>query len=152
SRDPRTFVRGTGFVLQVAGFILLFGGCCIGSLSGWIQPEQPQAAVTTGEWFKKSPPGFVLAAGETALTGAAGLALVAFGLGLQHERRGSGRGAVAATACLAGVWWTGLVLAVILSPAVGRILINLVFAIAFTVLFLLAGAANREFRLHPPPP
>ena len=152
SRDPRAFVRGCGLILQVVGLALMLGGCVIGSLSGVLQPQQERPAMSAGEWFTHTPPGMVLTALDVVLTTAAGLALLTFGLGMQHERRRATMGALVATAGLALTWWASTIAALLLAPSILRITINLLFALASTVLFLLAGAAHRETRLHPPPP
>lgn len=150
-RDPRTFVRGSGLILQVVGLVLVLGGCLIGSLSGVLQTQQARPAMTAREWFVGSP-AQVLTALDILLSTAAGLALLTFGLGMQHERRRAAVGAMIAAGGLAVVWWASTLAALLLAPSALRVAVNALFALAATVLFLLAGAAHREARLHPPPP
>src|SRR5690606_37269051 len=151
-RQPRGFVRASGIVFQAAGGILLLSGCCIGSLSGLLLRAQDILPLTAREWFLDSPPGQVLTALNVVFSAGAGLALLVFGLGLQHERRGSATGALITAATLALLWWLTLLAAIIWAPSVVRILVALLLVLLATALFLLAGAARRENRLHPPPP
>ncbi len=150
--EPRGFVRGAGYILQIAGVMLLLGGCCLGSFSGLIQRPQDQSPASAVEWFRRSPPAQLVTAINIVISGVAGLALLVFGLGLQQERRRSGIGAMIATGLLAAGWWTTAIAAVFLHLSIMRILINVVFAVGATLLFFLAGGAERTLRLHPPPP
>jgi len=152
--DPgaRSLARGSGYVFQAVGLVLLLSGCCLGPLVGYFQGEQDVAPRTFVEWFRDSPPGQLLTGINIIVTGLAGLALMVFGLGLHQERRGSGTGALIATGALALNWWATAVAAILYAPSILRIGVSLLLAIAATLLFLLAGAARRELKLHPPPP
>jgi len=86
-----------------------------------------------------------------ALSFVSGLALVTVGLGLQHERRGAARAAVALTALAGLFYWCYLGFAIFLFPAVGRIVIVSSMALMWTGCFLLAGASAGELKRHPPP-
>lgn len=144
--------RGSGYVFQVVGLVLLLSGCCLGPLIGYFQGEQHLDPHTFVEWVRYSPPGQLLTGINIIVTALAGLALVVFGLGLHQERRSSGTGALAATVALALNWWATTIAAILYAPSILRIAVSLVFAVGATLLFLLAGAARRELKLHPPPP
>lgn len=150
--DQRGFARGTGFIFQFVGFIFLFGGCCLGSLSGLIQGPIDATPRDVVEWVTASPPGQVISAVNTVVTALAGLALMVFGIGLSNERRTSATGAVIVTVVLAVSWCTTTLAAILTALSIARILANLFFAAIAVWLVLMALAARREMRLHPPPP
>lgn len=151
-RYPRAFAQGTGFVFQIVGFILMAGGCCLASLSGWIQGEQVRAPGSVVEWVRQSPPGQLIAAVNIVVTALAGLGLVVFGLGLHQERPGSGGGAVATTVVLTVSWWATTAAAILAAPSPTRIALNAALALGATLLLVMALAARRELQVHPPPP
>jgi hypothetical protein len=132
--------------------VFLAGGCCIGSLSGLIQGEIDATPRNVVEWLTRSPPSQVIAAINTVVTAVAGLALMVFGVGLTNERRGSAGGAVIAAAVLTLSWGSTTLAAILAAPSVVRILANLFFTAVSTWLLLMALAARREMRLHPPAP
>lgn len=162
--NPRAFSQGCGYLFTIAGLILLFGGCCIGSFSGLLQGQQAAVPQSFQAWLRQSPTGQLLTGMNIVVSGAAGLALLTFGVGLQHDRRGSGLGAMVTTGALAFCWWaTTAGTAVLLvkdwsrgegvsAGLVARVVIQLAVSIVVTGLFLLAGAARRTLRLYPPPP
>ncbi len=150
--EPRAFVQASGVVFQVAGLVLLLGGCCIGSFSGLIQGRQATAAADMMTWLRESPTGQVLATFGIVISGVAGLALMVFGLGLQHARRRSGLGALVTTAVLAVTWWSLAVLQFVMSFSIAAMIVQLLLAVAATILFLLAGAAHRSLRMIPREP
>jgi hypothetical protein len=152
--DPasRSLARGSGYVFQAVGLALLLGGCCLGPLVGYFQGEQDLDPHTFVDWLRYSPPGQLLTGINIIVSAMTGLALVVFGLGLHQERRGSGTGALIAAGALALNWWVTAIAAVLYAPSILRIAVSLLLAIGATLLFLLAGAARRELKLHPPPP
>lgn len=139
-------------MLQIAGLVLMLGGCCLAPVVGYFEGEIDTVPRTVSEWLSHSPPGQVLTAINIVVNAVAGLGLLVFGLGLHQERRGSGVGAMIVSGLLAASWWATGIAACLVAPSILRILVNLLLAVAGTLLFLLAGAAHRELTLHPPPP
>ena len=119
---------------------------------GYFQGEQDLAPQNAAEWLRNSPAGQLLTAANIITSSLAGLGLMVFGLGLHQERRGSGTGALITTGMLALCWWATAIAAIAVAPSVLRIALSVLLAAGATLLFLLAGAARRELKLHPPPP
>jgi hypothetical protein len=149
-KDPRTFVRGAGFIFQAVGLIFLLGGCCLGSFSGLVQGRIDVVPANFSQWFTQSPPGQVIAAINILTTVLAGLGLMVFGIGLQHERLSSATASVVTTALLAACWCGTSIAAILLAPSILRIALTLLFSGVSIWLLLMALAARRELRLHPP--
>ena len=80
-----------------------------------------------------------------------GLGLIATGLGLQGERRTSGRWALVFATALAVVWCAGAICLWWISAAYWKVIVAAFFAGAGTILFLMAGNSARILKLHPPP-
>jgi hypothetical protein len=162
--NPRAFAQGTGHVFTIVGLVLMLGGCCIGSFSGLFQGEQLDEFANFAEWVRRSPRGQLLTGINIIVTGAVGLAMITFGIGLQQERRGSGTGAVITAGVLAMAWWGTTIASLIYVvtagsasfggtiPVVFRLIVQILLAVGATVLVLLAAAARRNLKLNPPPP
>lgn len=151
--DPRGFSRATGVVFQTVGLVLAVGGCCLWSLSGKYQTPLPGAVPvrTLGDWVTKAQPAQLCSAVAIAASFAAGLAFVALGMGLSSERRWSGRWAMVASGLLFAVWLVELLLFALWARSIVGAVVAFVLLAVAAGLFLLAGGAARELRLHPPP-
>lgn len=162
--NPRAFAQGTGHVCTIIGTILMLGGCCIGSFSGIVQGEQAEAPHDLIAWVRQSPVQQLLSAMNIIVTGAGGLALLTFGIGLQQERKSSGAGATITAVALALVWWgstVGTFYLAFTAPVASawgvvgtvlRVVMQLAIALGSTFLVLLTASAWRNLRQNPPPP
>lgn len=159
--NPRAFAQGTGIVLQTVGVLLLLSTCCICAVSGaWLPTKDrgqvmqemslPQPApAPTPLWrdparFSAVVMVFLLAAG--------GLAMAAFGLGMQSERLAAAWGAVLTCALLLLLT---LAAGVALWLGDGHPLPRLWNAAMVLLLAVLTGfswAGLRQIQRHPPPP
>ena len=83
---------------------------------------------------------------------AGGFGLLACGLGLQSERRNSGRLAMCITLVPAGLWWLSGAGFLWAGPAWGRAGGAFVLAVLWTSMLGMAHNSNRLLRLYPPPP
>ncbi len=149
--NPRAFVTATGFVFQVLGFVLAGGGCLLWSISGFLEDELDQPINVVSDYVRRGVLSKTIALVCIVTTSIAGLGLIATGLGLQGERRGSGLWALAVTGILALVWWGSMVGFVWVSAVYWKIIVAAFFAGISTVLFLLAGNSSRILKLYPPP-
>lgn len=151
--SPRAFATASGFVFQVIGVILLFGSCCVWSLGRGLFATD--ATGQTGEtWLGAFAGGrlsVAVAAVSLATTLVGGLGLIAAGVGLQNEKRGSGTLALVVTGFLGVIWWTAAILSVFNTRVWGHAIIAGIFAVIATVLFFLAGHSAQVLRRHPPP-
>jgi hypothetical protein len=148
---PRAFATATGYALQIVGGLLVLSSCCLWSgLSWFLDPSGPSAVRRTVDLDEGVEAPFV-ANGVMFLTLLGGLALLAGGIGLQGERRGSGAfSAVVAGLVALGYAGAGLfLLRTGAAPALG--VVALLFALIATVLFLLAAHSHQVMRRHPPP-
>ncbi len=150
--SPRAFVIGSGAVFQSVGGLFVFMACVVWLISAWTVPK---AAAPQSQWngfFHEEHLPSALMTIALLLTFVGGLGLLAVGLGLQGERPGSGRVAMAASGLLATCY---LIVSVAYVVALGRVISALlVFALAgmAAVLFLLAGHSAGILRKFPPPP
>lgn len=158
---PRAFSQGTGVLLQTVGMALFLSSCCLCSLAGtWdtllSRPEvlerlaanQPLGVPIHALLRQPAHAGVML---MVMFTTVGGLAMAAFGLGLQAQRRRSAWGAL------------GTVLALLAILAVAGVaiwfgrahwVIRLWHAVLTGAVAVLAGfvwAALQEMRAHPPP-
>lgn len=153
--SPRAFCQATGFIFQGVGVVLMLGSCCFWSFSGRVQEEArpTEAGRMVVEVAKDFTPQQFWALGAVVLLFAGGLAIAVLGLGLQHERPSSASWAKWTTFAMAIYFWAYLCMATIVWEwATARIALAAVMALAWTVLFLLAGASVAEMRKNPPDP
>jgi hypothetical protein len=151
AENPRAFVTGSGFVLQVYGGLLAFSACAIWGVSAmtptstatpaarWTDhltgPQSAAALLTIGLFA-----GFV-----------GGLALMAAGVGMQGEKRGSAAIATAVSGLLAGVF---VALSALLAFSAGRFLMSgaaLVVGTLSIAATLLSAISHQTLRRFPPP-
>lgn len=154
SLDVRALSRSVGVVFQLTGVVLAIGGCCLWSLSGVIQTEisAERGPDSLAEWIAKAPPGQVCAAIGIATSFLAGMAFLAAGMGLTAERRYSGRAAMIGSGAFTVVWLFETGVLAIVAKSITGTLVAIILAALGVGLFLLAGAAARDLKLHPPPP
>jgi len=155
SPSPRVFCQATGFIYQGVGVVLMLGSCCFWSFSGRVQDEAKptEAGRVVVEAAKDFAPQQYWAMGAVVLLFAGGLAIAALGLGLQHERPASASWAKWTTLALAIYFWAYLWMATLVwERATARIALAAIMALAWTVLFLLAGSSVAEMRKNPPDP
>ncbi|OWY70418.1 hypothetical protein B7486_16660 [cyanobacterium TDX16] len=153
--SPRAFCQATGFIYQGVGVVLMLGSCCFWSFSGRVQEEArpTEAGRAIVEAAKDFAPQQFWAMGAVVLLFAGGLAIAALGLGLQHERPASASWAKWTTLAVAIYFWAYLWMSTLVwERATARIALAAVMALAWTVLFLLAGASVAEMRKNPPEP
>ncbi len=151
SANPRNFAMGTGVVFQSVGCILLFGGCCLWSISGHIVTPDVSPPDTWLGYFSSRTEAAAWTIGVlTSFVG--GLALAAIGVGLQGERASSGKFSVIATPIFSGIY---AVVAGLLGFGEGRwgaAIIPIVLAIVMFILFLMSLRSLHLLRRFPPPP
>ncbi len=150
--SPLAFVTATGFVFQIVGLILAFGGCCLWSLSGKFEAPQATPVDEMADYVAST----AVQLNTTSMVGlvvtfVAGIGLLATGMGLQGEHPSSGRTAMAVSGALAVAWWACAIAFGVIGGAYGRLLLAVLLAVGATLLFLLAGNSARLLRLHPPP-
>lgn len=143
-------------IFQTAGLILAFGTCCIGSLAGLAQHpnrsallgDQPVTVVGAWQAFQTHKK---LATISMFASCAAGLGVLAAGIGLQADRYGSARLAVLVTLPLGAfhVYYLGHL--IIHGPISWWFPAPLLYAAIWVTLALLALASARVHKRHPPP-
>jgi hypothetical protein len=154
--NPRAFAQGAGLIFQTSGLILTFASCCVGSFFGLIQkPDRevlaenpPQTVVEHWQGFQTHQK---LATISVFLNVAAGLGLLAAGIGMQHDRYGSPRLGVMVTLPCA-LFHTGyLVYLLIAGPIRIWLVAPLLLAAMWVVFALLALISAQAHSQHPPP-
>jgi FtsH-binding integral membrane protein len=149
--NPRAFSQGTGYVLQIVGLILTFGGCCVCSLLGWYQDETDVPINSPADYFAQPNLSLALAALNLFASFAGGLGLLGAGIGLQGDRPRSGKIAMAVTATLALIFAATAAVHLFITHSLAPAITAAVFAAAMTLLFLLAGNSARVLRENPAP-
>lgn len=156
TRHPRAVAHGTGVIFQTAGLALAFGSCCIGSLAGLAQHPNPAALVgdtpvTVVQAWHAFETHKKLATISMFASCAAGLGVLAAGIGLQADRFGSARLAVIMTLPLGlyHLFYLGFLVAY--GPLSWWLPAPLLYAAVWTVLSVLALASASVHRSHPPP-
>ena len=151
--NPRAFVHATGLVYQVVGFVLAMGTCCWWSFADREGPELIQMrGAKPVNVLDATPP----AAKTWAMLGmcaslAGGLALIALGIGFQHELARSGRPAKWITGSCSAFFLAYVIAGAVSFPAGVRLVTALAMGALWTVMFLLAGVSAQTLKAHPPP-
>ncbi len=150
--SPRAHVISAGHVFQSVGLLFSLGACCFWAFSTHLVEPADQPASRWTEYLSGDRlPAAVLTIGVvTTLVG--GIGLVAVGVGLHGERRGSGRTAVALTAVMAAIYWGAGILLIIKTASWSYSLAPALFALATTGLFTLAVHSAAVLSRFPPPP
>ncbi|HEY3245982.1 MAG TPA: hypothetical protein VGM03_21780 [Phycisphaerae bacterium] len=161
---PRAFVSATGLLFQVVGVIYVLGGCCLWSLAGQLidRPAEVRSWWSTqgaGENVlvaggRDVRPLWAQRAGAAAVVGTflGGLALTAFGIGMQGEKQRSAIWGTLAAGALALLWLACAAAWMLLASAWLRAGLAVLLSAVNTLLMLLAAYSARTLRLHPPPP
>lgn len=155
SADPRAAAQHVGVLFQTAGLILAFGSCCIGSLVGLAQrPEYAALDMRTpvtvvGAW-SAIPTHKKLATISMFASCAAGLGVLAAGIGLQSDRHGSARLGLLVTVppALFHLLYLGYLL--IYGPWRWWLPAPLLYTVVWCLLALLAIVAAGAHAKHPP--
>ncbi len=151
SANPRNFAMGTGVVFQSVGCILLFGGCCLWSISGHLVTPDATPPDTWLGYFSSRTSAVAWTMGVTT-SFVGGLGLAAIGVGLQGERASSGKLSVIATAILTIMFAIVACLLGIEESRWGAAIVPMVLAVGMFVLFLLSLRSSHILRRFPPPP
>lgn len=150
--SPRAFATTTGVVFQIVGLAFLLAGGSYWVISGRLERLAPVPIDTTAAFL--DPANIILTVTTanvlTLVTG--GLALAAFGVGLQGELRRSGTYAMIAAGLLTIVELVSVILFVAFGPAWIRMVVVFLLAVVNAILFLLAGQSASILKAHPPPP
>ena len=143
-------------IFQTAGLILAFGTCCIGSLAGLAQHpklsallgDQPVTVVGAWQAFQTHKK---LATISMFASCAAGLGVLAAGIGLQADRYGSARLAVLVTLPLGAfhVFYLGHL--IVRGPISWWFPVPLLYTVIWVSLAILALASASVHKRHPPP-
>lgn len=149
--NPRAFVTATGFIFQVVGAVFAASGCVLWSVSGFLEAPLDEPINVLSDYAREGALARTIGLACVATTFVAGLGLIATGLGLQGERRTSGRWALVFAAVLAVVWCAGAISLWWVSAAYWKIIVAAFVAGAGTILLLMAGNSARILKLHPPP-
>lgn len=154
--STRAFAQATGIIFQTAGLILCFGSCCIGSFFGLIQTPNRKSASdptprTVVDAWRRFETHEKFAAVSVFVNCAAGLAVLAAGIGMQADKHGSARLGTVATSAAAAFHCFYVAYVVFRGPWRIWLLMPVVLAAAWTVLALLGLISWRVHRLHPPP-
>ncbi len=149
--SPRAFATTTGFVCQIAGLAYFLTGAAYWFVSGRVQDPTPVRVDTVADFFNDANVTLTVTTINVLAAVAGGLAMVAFGIGLQGERRRSGVGAMIATGALSAIGTTSVIVYVAFAGAWIRAMFALLYTAANVVLFLLAGHSAAILKRHPPP-
>lgn len=149
--DPRNFVVGTGVVFQSVGCVLLFGGCCLWSISGHVVTPDSAPPESWLGYFSNRTAAVAWTIGVAA-SFVGGLALAAVGVGLQGERASSGRIGLVAAALLFAIFSAVAGLLGFADSRWGAAIVPIVLAVVMLVLFLLSLRSSHLLRRFPPPP
>ncbi|MEK6799252.1 MAG: hypothetical protein AABZ12_09830 [Planctomycetota bacterium] len=143
--NPRAFVVGSGLVYQGVGVALILAACAVWAVTA---PAGPMPSATSDSSAEPALTRTTLAMFATFV---GGLALAAVGVGLQGERRESGKVALAFSGTLAAVY-AALLVAPLFHQAWLACVVLAIPLTAMIVLFALARESAKTLRRHPPPP
>lgn len=149
--SPRAFCHATGYVYQALGFFLSIVMCCTWPANCWQEPiAATQPADIQNATSFNAPANEQWALGSVAISFVGGLLLIVVGFGLQHDRLKTARGALVLTVLVGAYYWVYLGYSIVWFPGVGRIIVSGIFALVWSICFLLAGVSNEQLRAHPP--
>lgn len=143
-------------IFQSAGLALCFGSCCLGSFSSILQTPNPSAAdgpspMTIVAAWHQFPLHQKLAAASMMGSCVGGLGLLAAGIGLQADRRGSAWLACLMSVPLALLHAGYVCMLLCQGPRRWWLAAPLILTVAWSGLALLAVVSLAEHRAHPPP-
>ena len=138
-------VRLAGSLYMFSGLIFTLGSCCWWSFSGLAQsPIAPGFTGNAMELFRTASAGQLWSMAGVCVLLAGGMANVAFAIGFQRPIRSVARGAKWSSGLIACFWWCYLVAAILLIGGVTAALWAGMMSLAWTIHFLIAGAAVAE--------
>ncbi|HWL91924.1 MAG TPA: hypothetical protein VNT79_00165 [Phycisphaerae bacterium] len=153
SPSLRAFCHTTGYIFQSIGFMLAMAMCCWWPSNCWqdqIRPATTAAATEPPQPLRDAAPHEVWAMVAVTASFVGGLSLLVIGFGLQQDRLRSGIVPMLVTGAITAFFWLYLGFAIFQFPAVGRIIVSALMALAWTICFLLAGVCNEQLRANPP--
>src|SRR5450432_1492052 len=147
---PRAFTQGVGTVFQFAGvtmFLAFFSTCCLsGLLSQNFATHTQLTTIGWGNYSAQRAISISLVVGIVLSMAVAGL-----GLGMQAQRRTSALMAVIVSGIGCTFWFIHTFFFATTMRSILLTLIALIFAIAYSLLLVLAIGGWREMRSSPPP-
>ena len=151
SASPRAFVTATGYVMQGVGLVLVLGSCGIWPLLAKL--ERP-AGPPPGQWREflsgaSLPAALITLAAFNSVVG--GIGLIAAGVGLQGERKRSGRIAIAICSVVTAVYVVLGTLLIARTDAWGYSLLCVAGTALTGIMLLLAAHSSTVLSAHPPP-
>lgn len=150
--SPRAFAIGTGAVFQTIGLLMVLAACIAWAISAFAIKSNTQPASKWSDFLREPYLASALLTLALAATLIGGLALLAVGVGLQGERRNSGRAAMIATGFVTTAYLLVSVLYVVGLQLYVRAIFFLLLGLASVVLFMLAGHSASILKKFPPPP
>jgi Trk-type K+ transport system membrane component len=133
------------------GIVFFLGGATYWFVSGRLQSPTDVRIDHVSQYFVASNAMQTITMLNIVLAVAGGLGMVAFGVGLQGEKRNSGTGAMVTSGVLCVVALGSIVGYIALGPSFFGAVVVLHYAIACGVLFLLAGHSASLLKSYPPP-
>ena len=151
SPAPRASVIAIGYLFQSIGLVLLLGAFCFWPFSSrFVTPAEAPPQRWT-EYLLGDRAAAALFTIGLATTFIGGIGLVAVGVGLQGERRSSGRAAMAVTAAMAASYWVSGGLLIVKTGSWLHALTATAFATLATLLLVSAAHCAAVLRRFPPP-
>ena len=149
--SPRAFANATGYIFQSVGVLFTISMCCWWPANCWQDklPVTDLSSVSQGSIYS-APAEQLWAMAAVTSNFVGGLLIIGLGFGLQQDRLRTAKLPMLLTGVVAILFWTYLGFAIFSFPSVGRIVASALGAMAWTVLFLLAGVSNDQLRKNPP--
>jgi hypothetical protein len=141
----------TGQLCQSVGIFFLFGSCCLWSFSGRLVEPASAPATRWADYLAgdRLPAAILTINVATTLVG--GLGLLAVGIGLHGERRGSGAAACIVTGSMSLIHGASCVALTIRAGAALAGVTAGILALFGLVLFMLSLHSAALLRRYPPP-
>jgi lysylphosphatidylglycerol synthetase-like protein (DUF2156 family) len=149
--SPRAFAIGTGAVFQTVGGLWTTAAIVVAIISVWVIPKTDQPVEQWAHFFQTEHRASALWTILLATSWIGGLAMVAVGVGLQGERKNSGRVAMV-TCAVMGLCFSGVAIAFLVRLGrIGPAIVAAGLAALSLGGFMLAGHCAAVLRMHPPP-
>jgi hypothetical protein len=149
--SPRAHCVAAGLLFQSIGSILLFGSCCLWSMSGLIEPkvDEPPGQWLGLLWGEHRTTALLTLNMITSFVG--GMALLAAGVGLTGEKRLSGRLAMVIAGLMTLLYVGSAIAFAVLDGRWGAMILAGVLGVVCGGLFLAAAHCAAILKRHPPP-
>jgi hypothetical protein len=148
---PRAFATATGFAFQVVGVVFLVVSTAYWFVSGRVQTPAATPINALADYFAREHLVLTASTGLVLSGVGGGLAMIAFGLGLQGERRRSGIGAMIVAGALTVIGLAATAMYLFFGPYWLGAFVAVIWTAVSAVMFLLAGHSADTLRRHPPP-